>query len=406
VLSVFLPFAGGFFLSYLFRSVNAVLAPRLTQDLGLDAADLGLLTAAYFLAFAAFQIPLGVLLDRFGPRRVQSSLLLVAALGGVVFSQGEDRNLLILGRALIGLGFAGGLMASFKAIILWFPKARWPLVNGCFLTMGGLGAMAATAPLEALLAYGDWRDTLLWLSTAPVVVSAIIFLVVPERDESHEPSSLAAQVTAMRRIYADPMFWRIAPVVIACNGFLLASISLWAGPWLTDVAGFTPAEVADRLLLTTAFMTIGFVAGGLVADLLGRVGIGLIQVAGGGTLIFLLCQGVIIFGPAQSAAWVWIVFGLTANLTMLAYPRLTAHFPLAYAGRVNTGLNLLVFAAVFAIQYGMGEVIDLWPQDGGYPPLAYRVAFGGMLALQCLSLFWLVAAPRGRRMAEKEGTEA
>src|SRR3546814_470353 len=146
VLTVFLPFAGGYYLSYLYRSVNAIIAEPLVRDIGLDAADLGLLTAAYLLAFALSQVPLGVLLDRFGPRRVQACLILSAALGAFVFSRGTTRETLLLGRALIGLGVSGGLMASFKAITLWFPRDRWPLVNGCFLSMGGLGVMSATVP--------------------------------------------------------------------------------------------------------------------------------------------------------------------------------------------------------------------------------------------------------------------
>src|SRR5699024_7199527 len=101
---VVLPFAGGYFLSYLFRSVNAVISGRLLSELGLDASALGLLTAAYFLAFACAQLPLGVLLDRYGPRRVQATLLLSAAIGGLIFAFGQSLAMLMLGRALIGLG--------------------------------------------------------------------------------------------------------------------------------------------------------------------------------------------------------------------------------------------------------------------------------------------------------------
>ena len=138
---VVLPFAGGYFLSYLYRSTNAIIAPQLVTEIGLSAGDLGLLTSAYFFAFAAVQLPLGVLLDRFGPRRVQSALLLFAALGAVVFAGGQNRETLAFGRALIGLGVAGSLMSSFKAITIWFPERRWPLINGCFMAMGGLGAV-------------------------------------------------------------------------------------------------------------------------------------------------------------------------------------------------------------------------------------------------------------------------
>ena len=178
---VLLPFACGYFMSYLFRSVNAVIAPNLQRDLGIGAGDLGTLTAAYFIAFAAFQLPLGILLDRFGPRRVQAVLLLSAALGAVVFAVGSGLSHLIIGRALIGLGVAGGLMAAMKAIALWLPKERWALANGVFMTAGGLGALAATLPVELALEHAHWTMLFWGLAGLTVLASLTIFFVVPER---------------------------------------------------------------------------------------------------------------------------------------------------------------------------------------------------------------------------------
>ena len=154
---VFLPFAAGYFLSYLYRTINAVLSPRLAADLHLNASDLGLLTSVYFLTFAAFQLPLGLLLDRFGPRRVEATLLLFAAAGAGLFALGADHTDLMIGRGLIGLGVSACLMASFKAFVLWFPIARLPAINGWMMAAGGLGALAATAPVELALTLTDWR---------------------------------------------------------------------------------------------------------------------------------------------------------------------------------------------------------------------------------------------------------
>ncbi|HEY9163908.1 MAG TPA: MFS transporter, partial [Magnetovibrio sp.] len=150
-LRIVLPFALGYFLSYLYRAVNAVLAPDLVAEIGLDASALGLLTAAYFLTFAAFQLPLGILLDRYGPRRVEAMLLIVAATGAALFAWAPNADVLIIARAMIGLGVSACLMAAFKAYVMWFPLERLALVNGIHLTAGGLGALMATAPVEALL---------------------------------------------------------------------------------------------------------------------------------------------------------------------------------------------------------------------------------------------------------------
>ena len=137
---VLLPFAAGYYLSYLFRTINALIAGDLTAELNLSAADLGFLTSVYFLVFAAVQLPLGALLDRYGPRTIQSALLLLASAGALVFALADGLLGLVIGRALLGLGVALALMAGFKAIVLWFPPERLALANGWLVMLGALGA--------------------------------------------------------------------------------------------------------------------------------------------------------------------------------------------------------------------------------------------------------------------------
>ena len=362
VATVFLPFAGGYFLSYLFRSINAIIAPQLVSEVGLSAGDLGLLTSAYFFAFAAFQIPLGMLLDRFGPRRVQAVFLLSAALGAFLFSIGDSKITLIMARAMIGLGVAGGLMSSFKAITIWFPQNRWPLVNGCFMAMGGLGAVSSTMPLEAALHYTDWRGVFVALSAATVCVSAIIFFIVPEKksDEVPRPPTLREQLAGIGHIYTDRLFWRLAPIAVSALAANMAIQSLWAGPWLRDIAGYSRDAIAGHLFLLNATMTVGFVACGVVSDVLERRGYSLNQIMGTATLIFMGSQAVIAFLVDPTGLWPWVIFGLSMNFTVLAYTQLTRHFPITYSGRAITALNVLAFGGVFFAQYAMGAIIDLW----------------------------------------------
>lgn len=123
---IFLPFAAGYYLAYLFRTINTLIAGPLGSDLGLGAADIGLLTSIYFLVVMAGQIPIGMLLDRYGPRRVQSLLLAVAAAGAALFGLSTGFVALLIARAMIGLGSAAALMSGLKMIVLWFPRERWP----------------------------------------------------------------------------------------------------------------------------------------------------------------------------------------------------------------------------------------------------------------------------------------
>ena len=164
VIRIFLPFAAGYYLSWTFRTINAVMAPELTNDIGIDAAGLGLLTSVYLLTFAAFQLPLGVLLDRYGPKLTQVVLLMFAVAGALIFATAESASGLILGRALIGFGVSSCLMASFKAFAQWFPPNHLPCANGVMFMIGGIGAMSSTAPAEAALGFTDWRGVFLWLA--------------------------------------------------------------------------------------------------------------------------------------------------------------------------------------------------------------------------------------------------
>ena len=392
VVLVFIPFAGGYFLSYLFRSVNAVIAPQLIREVGLSAGDLGLLTSAYFLTFASFQLPLGVLLDRFGPRKVQSVLLLAAALGALIFSFGGDKWELILGRGLIGLGFSGGLMASFKAVTLWFPRERWPLVNGIFLGMGGLGAATATKPVEWLLGITDWRTIFLGMGLVTIAVAAMIFLVVPKEPGQRANLTLGDQIKALGTIYRDRFFWRLAPLAITTLATGLAVQGLWAGPWLRDVALLGRAAVADHLFVLTLGLMAGMVGGGVFADLLGRAGWSLLQVMRAMVAVFMCVQLAIVFRLDPTHLGVWVAFGFLSNMAVLAYPRLTGHFPLENAGLVITGLNVLMMGGAFGFQYGIGAIIDLWPltASGGYHPDAFAAAFSILVFLQAASFLWFL----------------
>ena len=395
-LTVFLPFAGGYFLSYFSRSVNALIAPPLISEIGLTAGDLGFLTSASFLAFAAIQIPLGILLDRFGPRRVQSTLLLGAALGAFLFSMGETQITLIIGRALIGLGVAGGLMASLKAITMWYPQNRWPLVNGCFMAMGGLGAMAATAPMELALTVTDWRHVFVILSGTTVAVSLIIFLVVPERKGLGSPASLKDQIRGVGSIFSNALFWKLVPLAMTTLAATMAIQSLWAGPWFKDIGGIDQNGVASNLLFLAFIMTVGFIGTGVIADYLTRRNVSLKSITVWGIALCLVAQLAVIFEIDPQGFAVWVLFGLTMNVGILVYPQLIRHFPLTHTGRANTAVNLLTFGWVFITQYGMGEIIDLWPTgpDGGYHPDAYRASFGTFLALQFIAIVWFMIPTR------------
>ena len=396
---VFLPFAGGYYLSYLYRSTNAIIAPDLVADIGLSAGELGLLTAAYPLAFGLFQAPLGLLLDRFGPRRVQTVLMGLAALGAILFGLGQDMTSLTLARALIGVGVSGGLMAGFKAVTMWFPERHWPFANGCYLTAGGLGALSTTLPLQFALGFADWRQVYLALGAFNFAVAGLIWWLVPERAAGGEGTSLAEQLAGLARVYRDSLFWRFAPLCIAAFGASFAFQGLWAGPWLSDVIGLSRDGVAAHLMVTTGLLALGSILIGFVAGRLLARGIGIATTVAWGTAIYAAAQLPLVFDLRWAMLVPVMLVGFLSNVGSLCYARLSQHFGPALAGRSNAGFNVLVFLGAFVVQYLVGAVLDLWGPgpDGRYPAVAFQAGFGLVLGLQVVAWIWFLAWRRGGR---------
>lgn len=385
---IFAPFAAGYFLSYLLRNANAVISPELTRDLGLAAADLGLLTSAYLLAFGAFQLPLGILLDRYGPRRVEAGLLLFCAAGCALFAGGAGMPQLTLGRALIGLGVSACLMASFKAFSLWFPVERQASLNAAIMAAGGLGALAASSPLGALLPILGWRGIFYALAALSLVVAGLIF-TTPDKPAAASRESLSEQLAGLGKIFASRAFWRFAPQTTLIVGGFMALQGLWAVPWLMTVNGLARDAAAFHLLLMAGAQLTGFLAIAFFVQRLARVGLPparLLAFGMGGGLLALLG---IVFDLAPS--WLlWPALGLVFSVGNLAYALLTAEFPLALAGRANTALNLGAFVGAFGIQWLFGVAIDAFQAAGLAAPDAYRASLTGLLLMQAVGWGWYV----------------
>ncbi|MDA1070951.1 MAG: MFS transporter [Proteobacteria bacterium] len=395
---VFLPFGLGYFLSQLFRTVNAVLGPMLREELGISASSLGLVTGAFFLAFALVQLPLGMALDRYGPRRTQAVLLSVTALGALLFSLGGDTLSLALARAVIGIGVSGCLLASFKAFALWFDKGRLPLVNGLVMACGSLGVIAASTPVQVLATALGWREVFHILAATSIAVAVVIVLVVPEKHVEGEPRTFADQVAGLKVIFTAPVFWSIAPLLATAQAAWLSIQALWLGPWLRDTAGLDAAAAADALLLGGVGGATGYILLGGLTERLGRLGTPVGAVAGTAIVLFIAVQALLALGSALPPWMLTFAFAFFGGGATLFYAGLTQRFPVALAGRVNTSLALFVFSLAFALQVLTGLVLDLFPDGrGGYTGTGYLVAFGGWALVQVACFVWfLVRYPRSR----------
>ncbi len=405
---VLLPFGTGYFLSQMFRSVNAVVGPDLARDIGLSASELGFLTSAYLLAFALFQLPLGVLLDQYGPRRVQTGLIALAGLGSVLFAMAEDFAMLTIARALIGLGFAGGLMSGFKAVVLWVPEPRRALANAIVMSFGALGIIVATQPIDLSVQAFGWRAVFFGLGGITFAVALMIFLVVPEKSGANrQGEDLRSQIRTVYDIVRSAAFWRLAPLLAMTAGAHIAIQTLWAGPWFRDVAGLSRDDVATHLMIVAIAFMVGILLSGAVADWFVRRGVHILSVMNGFLVAFLIAEVLIVFDVKPLMLPAWLVFGMTGQVAVLAYPWLSSYYGAALSGRANTAMNLTIFGAAFCLQYAIGSVIDLFPTptNGGYAPEGYGLSFGLCLALQLLALLWYAAGFRGLRTAPAHEAE-
>jgi MFS family permease len=398
MLVVFCPFAAGYFLSFFFRNVNAIISKDLAREFALTPSDLGFLTSMYLLAFAAFQLPLGVLLDRYGPRRVVATLLCSAAAGALVFALSKDLTSLSIGRALVGLGVSAGLMGAIKAFSLWFPLSRLATLNGLYLAMGGLGALAATAPAELLLDGLGWRGMFMLLSALSLGAALLVFFVVPERALPGEGQTLLAQIVGFRQVFASLTFWRIALPLVVGQGVYIALQGLWLGPWLYDVAGQPRHAVANYLLVTVLGYIAGSVFFGVASDRLAQAGISRMTVYKLGLSVSLVMLALLASGVQVALGAMLVIYAFTGIASALAYALVTPLFPPEMTGRVITTSNVMLFALSFAFQWGVGAVLRLFPVvDGRYAPEGYATAFAILAALQLAAILWLLpmrAQPR------------
>jgi len=410
--ALFLVFLLAYFLSYFFRSTNAVIAEDLTRDLGLTAQQLGFMTSLFFVAFAAAQLPLGSALDRFGARFTTPVLMLSGVLGSILFAAASSFTVLALGRALIGLGMAGVLMGSFKAFSVAFSARRFAAVSGMFVGLGSLGALAAATPLAWLNTQIGWRNVF-WLGAGVILASTVMIMLfgrVARADSQRaaprrgSPPAENARDAGARAIFTNLTFWRIAAINFAVAGSMFAYQGLWAGPYLSDALLIGELEVGNLLLAMGVGVTIGYFVGGWLAD---RIGVPTTLALGAGVigLVQLLLAFFHPGWPRSALGILFACFGFFGSFNVLSFAHVRMVFPLNMTGRAVTALNIFGIGGSALLQWGLGILIGLFPLTvaSRHPAAAYRTAFlltAGLCALALL--FYLPLIRQARPLVEDD----
>ena len=368
-------------LSLFYRVSNAVIAPDLSQDLGLNAETLGILGGAYFYSFALLQIPMGPMLDRIGPRIVIASFSFMGALGAFLFAIGTSFTSALLGRILIGVGMSSVMMGSLKVFVLRFSPDRFATLMGILVSIGTLGNILAASPLAYLTSAIGWRMTFILAGGITALLAFLVFWILKaeEGSEDHRsPSNPEIGVLpSMRLIMGSLVFWQIGAVAFFRYGTLVSLQGLWLGPYLIDTQGYSPVQTANLLI----FLAIGIIVGGPIAGRLSdrvlrsRKGVALAGLALYALSLFLLL-GVLNIESRYLYGFLFFFMGLFNSFGMVIYSHAKELFPISISGTIMTLVNFFTMAGGAIFMPLIGKVVESFPKTNhAYPAEAYHLAF-------------------------------
>jgi len=389
---IFLIATSHFFLSQFYRVSNAVIAPELIKDLSLDTEGLGLLSAAFFYAFALAQIPISLLLDKVGPRWMMTVLSLVGILGALIFSMADALGIGLVGRILLGIGMACNLMGPFKLLTEWFEPLVFATLTGLVVSIGTFGNMIAATPLVVLVEQMGWRHSFQLIAGINLILTVLLFVVVrdrPDRPATHtssaEPSiSMKQALSNLGVLLTNRDYWFISVAAFVRYGTFAAFQALWAGPFLIEVMGYSAISTGNLLLL----MTVGFIIGsplwGALSDRVFKTRKGLI-------VFSLIIMGVISLvltnvSPETDLlvlAIIFFVFGTVSSGGLLMYPHIKDLMPPKMAGAAMTGVNFFTMMGPAIFLQGLGILMQRLYPNASRGPAAFDAAF--LVCMVCLT---------------------
>jgi predicted MFS family arabinose efflux permease len=394
---IFLCFASGYFLSFALRQINAVLAQPMMTEFGLTNAQLGSLSSAYFMSFALMQLPLGLWLDRFGSRRTHSLLLLFSVAGCVLHALATGYAQLWIGRALIGAGVSGALMAALRAFRYLYPADKQQPLAAWMLASGSMGALSTTLPVQLALPMFGWRGVF-WIAAGCLLASALaIFFLLPK----NESVSSGEKFSSYKEIFAEPYLWRFGILSIVVHGSFVSLQSLWMGPWLVKVVGLTPTQSAQTLFAYTAVLMVGFL---ILAKISARLAdakvLKTVCISSG---LAITCLLLIALLPGK-VWWLWFGYAIAGLAFTMIQTHVAMQFSDEQSGRALAAYNLLIFVGAFFSQWLFGVLIDYLKTMYG-DPYAFR---GSMIVFVCIqvialgvTVFWRVQPPKIRLNASQ-----
>ncbi len=391
-ITVFLVFAIGYLLSCLLRAITATLSPVFTSEFDLMAADLGLLAGGYFFGFACMQIPLGYLLDKFGPKKIITIFLLIAFIGTTSFALSQSFSSLLISRILIGIGVSACLMAPLTGYRIWYAKNYQQRANSWMLMVASLGFLSSTLPVQFLLPSFGWRWIFGGIAVLILVSIFLMLLFIPKWMNQEETNTIKKleQSGTLTQVWKSRFFISVIPMGLFNYGGLMAIQTLWAGPWMIRVAGYTPFESATGLFWINVTMLFSFLIWGYFLPKISNLGFSATRILKLGLPIsFAVMFLIIILGNKAGALYITL-FILSSIFLSVTQPAVGLSFPSNLAGKALTSFNLLIFAGTFIMQWLIGFVIDYVILRGYSETIGFQSAFSVFLCLSFVSYIFFI----------------
>ena len=389
-ITIFLVFALGYYISNLLRAITATISPNLISEFNLSAGDLGLLGGGYFLGFAAVQIPLGYLLDNKGPKKIVSYFLLIAVLGMISFSLSENFITLLLSRILIGIGVGACLMGPLTAYRIWYQDETQQRANSWMLMVGAIGMLSSSLPVQFFLLIIGWRMIFITLALLTIFCIILIIFFIPNWNKANIQSN-SNDNGSLKEIWNDNFFKSLVPMGFFNYGGLFAIQTLWAGPWMVKVSGYTPEQSANGLFIIYFSLLISFLSWGYLVPKISKNVSDAIRLLKFGAPLNLIVLAFIIYLGPKAGAYHWAFFAVSSVFLSLTQPAVGMAFSLSNAGKALTSFNLLLFIGAFALQWIIGVIIDLTMNLGFSEISGFRFAMIFFLLTSFFSyLFFLI----------------
>lgn len=395
---------GIYAVSQFLRNALGVIAPDLARELGLSATDIGLLSSAFFLTFAMAQIPVGIAIDRYGPRVVMLVCAAVAVAGCVLFALAPNGAALVVARMLLGLGCSSFFMGPLAIYARSFPPERFAAITGVQLGAGSLGTLIATAPLAMAVAAVGWRASFLAVAVFAGVAGLLVAVGVrPGSRPEGARETWRQAVGGVREAVATPSFWPVFLVHGTVYAVFGTVVGLWAGPWLTDSFGFGLEARGAALFAASVAQVSALFVWGTADRLFGGYKLPVL-IGGGATLLCLLAATLVSFTPWGAQVWL-VCLGVSVAVTPMVMAHGKALFPSRLTGRGITLMNIGTMGGVFVMQTLTGVVMDAFGRTaaGGYPDAAYRSAFVLLAIALASALVFYSFAPDPRVRYSHEG---